>query len=194
LLSPFPGKSAGDAATQHRIASLRFARNEDEASEICYGREMDDAQRQLGSFIDKFTPHVAALTRALLAKMKVRIPGAQILVYDNYNALAIGFCRNDKAGQAILSLAVMPKWVTLCFLWGKSLSDPHKLLKGEGSRVRNLRLHTPDALDDPRIEALIAEALATTEWPIDPQEPQRLIVKSISAKQRPRRPTERIAK
>jgi hypothetical protein len=149
---------------------------------------MDDAQRQLDSFIDKFTPHVAALTRALLEKMKARVPGAHILVYDNYNALAIGFCRNDKAGQAILSLVVMPRWVTLCFLWGKSLSDPHALLKGEGVRVRHVQLHTPEALDDPRIQALIAEALATTSWPIDPDEPQRLIIKSILAKQRPRRP------
>jgi hypothetical protein len=152
---------------------------------------MDDAQLQLDAFIDKFTPAVAALTRALLAKMKARIPGAQILVYDNYNALAIGFARNDKAGQAILSLAVMPQWVTLCFLWGVSLSDPHLLLKGGGSRVRHTRLHARDALDDPRIEALISEALATTEWPIDPQQPQRLIIKSVSAKQRPRRPKEK---
>jgi len=30
------------------------------------------------------------------------------MVYDNYNALAIGFGPNDKAGRAILSLAVMP--------------------------------------------------------------------------------------
>ena len=152
---------------------------------------MDDAQRQLDNFIDKFTPHVAALARALLEKMKARIPGAQILVYDNYNALAIGFCRNDKAGQAILSLAVMPQWVTLCFLWGKSLPDPHKLLKGEGTRVRNVRLHTPEAFDDPRIEALIAEALATTDWPIDPHEPERLIIKLKLAKQRARRPAEK---
>ena len=152
------------------------------------GTKWTTPRRQLDHFIDKFTPQVAALTRALLEKMKARIPGAQILVYDNYNALAIGFCRNDKAGQAILSLAVMPKWVTLCFLWGKSLSDPHQLLKGEGSRVRHIRLHTPEALDDPRIEALIAEALATTDWPIDPSAPQRLIIKSVLAKQRPRRP------
>ena len=151
---------------------------------------MDEAQGQLDSFIDKFTPEVAALTRALLERMKARLPGAQILVYDNYNALAIGFGRNDRAGQAILSLAVMPKWVTLCFLWGAALSDPHQLLKGEGSRVRNVRLFTPDGLHDPRIEALIAEALATTDWPLDPAEPQRLIIKSISPKQRPRRPKE----
>src|SRR3982751_889732 len=127
-----------------------------------------DAEAQLSSFIDKFTPEVAALTRALLERMKARIPEAALLVYDNYNALAIGFGPNDKAGQAILSLAVMPRWVTLCFLWGVHLSDPHKLLNGGGSRVRHVRLMTAEAFDDPRIDALIAEALATGDVPIDP--------------------------
>lgn len=149
---------------------------------------MDDAQGELDGFIDKFTPEVAALTRALLGRMKARVPGAQILVYDNYNALAIGFGRSDKAGEAILSLAVMPRWVTLCFLWGKTLPDPNGMLKGEGSRVRNVRLHAPEEFEDPRIQALIDAALDETDWPIDPAEPQRLIIKSISAKQRPRRP------
>ncbi|HEX5182515.1 MAG TPA: hypothetical protein VFW19_05110 [Allosphingosinicella sp.] len=148
----------------------------------------DEAQRQLDVFIDKFTPEVAALTRALLGRMKQRIPGAQILVYDNYNALAIGFGPSGKAGQAILSLAVMPRWVTLCFLWGVHLSDPHMLLKGGGSRVRHVRLHKPDALDDPRIDALIAEALEKANVPIDPAGTQILLIKSISARQRPRRP------
>ena len=149
---------------------------------------MDDAQRQLDGFIDKFTPEVAALTRALLEKAKARIPGATIIVYDNYNALAIGFGASEKAGDAILSLAVMPRWVTLCFLWGARLADPHKLLKGSGSRVRHVRLHTPEDFDDPPIQALIGEALAHADRPIDPGTPQRLIIKSISAKQRPRRP------
>jgi hypothetical protein len=147
-----------------------------------------EAQRQLDGFIDKFTPDVAALTRALFAKAKARIPGAQVLVYDNYNALAIGFGPSEKAGQAILSLAVMPRWVTLCFLWGVRLSDPHRLLKGSGSRVRNVRLMTEEAFDDPPIQALIAEALEKADLPIDPAGEQRLIIKSISAKQRPRRP------
>lgn len=147
-----------------------------------------DAETELDTFIDKFTPEVAALTRALLAKAKARIAGAQILVYDNYNALAIGFGPSEKAGQAILSLAVMPRWVTLCFLWGVRLSDPHGLLKGGGSRVRHVQLHRPEAFDDPCIDALIAEALEKADFPIDPAQPQRLIIKSISAKQRPRRP------
>src|SRR3954468_14997968 len=120
-----------------------------------------DAEAELDSFIDKFTPEVAALTRALNHKMKRRVPGAVIMVYDNYNALAIGFGPTEKAGQAVLSLAVMPRWVTLCFLFGVRLSDPDKLLNGSGSRVRHVRLLTEEAFDDPRVDALIAEALST---------------------------------
>ena len=147
-----------------------------------------DAEAQLDTFIDKFEPDVAALTRVLLAKMKARVPGAAILVYDNYNALAIGFGPSDRAGQAILSLAVMPRWVTLCFLRGVRLPDPHDILKGSGSRVRHVQLHSAEAFDDPGVRDLIAAALAQAEPPIDPAKPHELIIKSISAKQRPRRP------
>lgn len=149
---------------------------------------MSEASEQLDTFIDKFTPEVAVLTRDLLAKMKARVPGAFIMVYDNYNALAIGFGPSDRAGQAVLSLAVMPRWVTLCFLYGVGLTDPHGLLNGAGNRVRHIRLHTAEAFDDPRIQELIAAALDRSEPPIDPSGEHQLIIKSISAKQRPRRP------
>ena len=147
-----------------------------------------DAEAQLDGFIDKFTPEVAALTRNLIEKMKRRVPGATIMVYDNYNALAIGFGPTDKAGQAVLSLAVMPRWVTLCFLHGVGLPDPHRILNGSGSRVRHVRLHTPEAFDDPQVQDLIEAALDRSEPPIDQAAEQELIIKSISAKQRPRRP------
>lgn len=149
---------------------------------------MDDAQAQLDGFLDRYAPDVAALARGLLARMKARLPGAQILVYDNYNALAIGFAASDKAGDAILSIAVYPKWANLFFLQGAALPDPHGLLRGDGSRVRHIRIPVVEAFDDPRIEALIAEALARAEPPIDPAAEQRLVIKSVSAKQRPRRP------
>jgi len=145
-------------------------------------------QAQLDGFIDKFTPEVALLTRKLLDKMKARVPGATIMVYDNYNALAIGFGPSDRAGKAVLSLAVMPRWVTLCFLFGAGLPDPHRLLNGSGSRVRHVRLHAAEDFDDPRVQDLLAAALDRSEPPINPTREQQLIIKSISGKQRPRRP------
>jgi len=145
-------------------------------------------QAQLDGFIDKFTPEVALLTRKLLDKMKARVPGATIMVYDNYNALAIGFGPSDRAGKAVLSLAVMPRWVTLCFLFGAGMPDPHRLLNGSGSRVRHVRLHAAEDFDDPRVQDLLAAALDRSEPPINPTREQQLIIKSISGKQRPRRP------
>jgi hypothetical protein len=150
---------------------------------------MDDAQSQLDDFLAKFTPEVDALAHDLTARMRARLPGTVVMVYDNYNALAIGFGPTEKASQAVLSLAVFPRWVTLCFLRGVGLPDPDGLLRGGGSRVRHTRLHAPEALSDPRIEALIAAAVDRSEPPFDPAAGQRLVIKSISAKQRPRRPS-----
>lgn len=151
---------------------------------------MDDAQSRLDTFLAKFTPEVDALARDLIARMRARLPGAVIIVYDNYNALAIGFGPTEKASHAVLSLAVFPRWVTLCFLQGAGLPDPGGLLRGAGSRVRHIRLHDPAALTDPDIEALIGEAVARSEPPFDSAAEQRLVIKSVSAKQRPRRPPE----
>lgn len=149
---------------------------------------MDDAQSRLDTFLARFTPEVEALARDLLARMRARLPGAAILVYDNYNSLAIGFGPTEKPSQAVLSLAVFPRWVTLHFLHGADLPDPGHILRGAGARVRHVRLHEPDALEDPRIEALIAAAAARSEPPFDPAAQSRLLIKSVSAKQRPRRP------
>jgi hypothetical protein len=147
-----------------------------------------DAQAQLDGFLAKFAPEVEVQAHDLIARMRARLPGAAIMVYDNYNALAIGFGPSGKVSQAILSLAVFPRWVTLCFLFGASLPDPHRLLRGKGSRVRHVRLADPALLDDPRVQALIDEAVARSEPPFDLAARQMLVVKSVSAKQRPRRP------
>ena len=39
-----------------------------------------DAEAELETFIAKFDPDVAALTRALHARLKARLPGAVIMV------------------------------------------------------------------------------------------------------------------
>ena len=146
-----------------------------------------DAEGQLESFIDKFDPEVAALTRQAYARLKARLPGAVIMVYDNYNALAIGFGAAEKPKHAVLSLAVFPRRPSLCFVWGKDLPDPHGLLEGGGNQVRFGPLPSVAVLDDPRVDALIGEAVARSEPPFDPAAEQRLVIRSVSAKQRPRR-------
>jgi hypothetical protein len=149
---------------------------------------MDEAEARLDGFLEKFDPEVAAQARTHLAKMRFRLPAATIMVYDNYNALAIGFAPGHRASEAVLSLAVFPRWVTLCFLFGADLPDPDGRLKGSGSRVRHIRLVPEGVLDDPYVVTLISEAAARATPPFDPAAEQRLVIKSVSAKQRPRRP------
>src|SRR5215469_10063831 len=115
--------------------------------------------QQLDSFLKKYDPKIAATARRALAKMRKRLPGAVEIVYDNYNALAIGFGPNEKASLAIFSIALYPRWVNLFFLQGAELPDPARRLQGSGKVVRNVRLEDK-TLDDPEILRLIQVALA----------------------------------
>jgi hypothetical protein len=149
---------------------------------------VEQAEEQLASFLGKFTPEVAALARSILAAMRTRYPTAIELVYDNYNALAIGFGPTDKTSQAIFSIAVFPRWVSLFFLQGKQLPDPDKILQGSGNVARHIRLHSAGGLDELSVKNLMEEATARAVVPFPTEGTARLIIKSISAKQRPRRP------
>ena len=145
-------------------------------------------RRELDTFIDRYTPEIASKGRAILAKMRKRLPGAVELVYDNYNALAIGFAPGEKMSETVLSIVLYPRWVSMFFFVGSQLKDPRKLLKGSGSLVRHVVLETPEMLDDPSVEALIAQVVRLSP-PIDKKAKNRIVIKSISANQRPRRPS-----
>jgi hypothetical protein len=150
--------------------------------------DVESPDGQLNRFLAKYTPEVAAVARAALVRMRKRLPGAVELVYDNYNALAIGFGPNEKASDAIFSIAVYPRWVNLFFLRGASLPDPKGLLKGSGSQVRSILLEDAALLDKPAIRGLMSRALEAAPKPIDKTSRRRIVIKSVAAKQRPRRP------
>jgi len=145
-------------------------------------------EKQLAGFIAKFTPEIATLIRGARKKMRERLPQAIELVYDNYNFFVIGYGPSEKASQAIFSLAAQAKGVSLCFLQGAGLPDPNGLLKGNGNVVRSIRLESAATLDRAEVRALIKAALVRAKSPIDPKCVHQLIIKSVSAKQRPRRP------
>lgn len=121
--------------------------------------------------------------------MRKIVPGGVEFVYDNYNALVFGFGPSDRPSEAVLSLAIMPRWVTLCFLKGAKLSDPQKLLRGSGNIVRNIHLSSPSHLDDPEVRALIDQSISNARPQFSGRAgKQQTVIKSISAKQRARRP------
>ncbi|HEX8903835.1 MAG TPA: hypothetical protein VF771_03280 [Longimicrobiaceae bacterium] len=150
-------------------------------------------QAQLDGFLAKYTPEIAAEAVEALERLRAQVPGAVEMVYDNYNALVIGFGATEKASEAVLSIALMPRWVTLCFLQGARLPDPHRLLRGGGNIVRNIRLGAAADIDSPGVRELIALAVAQSPTPFDTASRGRMVIKSVSARQRPRRPSDRPA-
>jgi hypothetical protein len=145
-------------------------------------------KRQLDSFLAEYDPAIAAFARRVLLQMHQRLPGAVELVYDNYHALVIGFGPNHRASLTIFSIVLFPRWVTQCFLQGAGLPDAQRRLQGEGRVVRNLRLEDVAVLDDPEVQSLMNLALHRAKVPLDPKNRRQLIIKSISAKQRPSKP------
>jgi hypothetical protein len=146
------------------------------------------AEAQLAAFIAKFSPEMQARIRACRAKMRERFPDAVELVYDNYNFLVIGYGPTARASDAILSLAAHARGVNLCFLQrGPELPDPASILRGSGKVARNLTLDAPEDLDRPEVAAIINAALERADTPMQASRGAELIIKSVSAKQRPRR-------
>ncbi len=155
---------------------------------------MSAAEKELAAFISKYTPEIADLARQLFARMREMMPNAIVLVYDNYNALAIGFGPNERASDAILSLAVYPRWISLFFLQGASFPDPAGLLTGSGKKARHRVLPNIEELDRPDLQSLIAVALAQAQFPIASAIQGQIVIKSVSKSQRPRRPVPKSGK
>lgn len=145
---------------------------------------MRTAEQQLTTFLARYAPDIQAIAKSARKKMRAMFPRAIELVYDNYNALVIGYGPTERAADAICSIAVYPKWVTLFFLHGAKLRDPEKILTGSGKVVRNFRLSSADDLDKPAIRALVKQAIEASEAAFTGR---GLVIKSISAKKRPRR-------
>jgi hypothetical protein len=108
--------------------------------------------KQIASFIAKFDPKMGKLITSLRTATRKRFPTAIELVYDNYNFLVFGFCTTERASDCLVSLAAQASGVGLCFYWGATLPDPHKILKGSGNQVRTIRLESAATLARPEVE------------------------------------------
>jgi len=144
--------------------------------------------KQVASFIAKFDPAIAKLTRSCRSVVRKRYPSAIELVYDNYNALAIGYSPTEKTSEVVFSLAVYARGLNLYFMYGRSLPDPNGLLQGSGTQGAFIRLESVATLDDPKVIDLIQRAVKRQKPTFPAKGRGYTVVKSISAKQRPRRP------
>jgi Domain of unknown function (DU1801) len=146
-----------------------------------------NAERQLAAFIRKFSPVDQRLIRAVRSGLRKQFPTANELVYDNYNFFVIGYSPTERPSDAIVSMAARANGVGLCFIHGARLPDPNHVLLGTGNQTRFMRIDSPQVLERQEVKALVAAAIAQARTPLPVVGRGKLIIRSVSAKQRPRR-------
>ena len=148
---------------------------------------MESAEQQLESFIAKFDDPNQALIRGLRSALRQRLPDCAELVWDNYNFFVIGYSPTERPSDYIVSLAASAKGVSLSFNRGAELSDPDSVLAGSAKVNRFIRLPSVFTLEEPAIAAMIERACDLNLTPRPWSAGGKLIIRSVSAKQRPRR-------
>lgn len=91
-------------------------------------------------------------------------PYANELIYDNYNALAVGWSLTETVTGTICSIAAYRAGTNLHFgfYWGNLLTDPLKKLMGKGSQYRYVLVNDRGSFDKEYITQLIYQAHANS--------------------------------
>jgi hypothetical protein len=116
-------------------------------------------------------------------------PQTNELIYDNYNAVAFGWSLTDKVGHTFCSIAIgrTSKNVHFGFYWGSEISDPDKILLGQGNQYRYILVTDKDKFPKTYIKKLVKEAYSNSLIKVKDKKQilhGQTIVKSISAKKR----------
>src|ERR1700710_1734665 len=96
---------------------------------------------QLIQFLSPFNPEIQELALWLRDHIWDQYPHTNELIYDNYNALAVGWSPTEKQSDIFCSFAVYGnKDVHFGFYWGSQIPDPEKMLLGKGTQYRYIKV------------------------------------------------------
>lgn len=114
-------------------------------------------------------------------------PNCNELIYDNYNAVALGWSTSDKLGDTFCSIAAFADYAHFGFYWGNQIADPEKKLSGNGNQYRYIKVIDPKDFPKTYIKKLLKEAYANSMAKLKTGKQVlqgATIVKSISAKKK----------
>src|SRR5262245_41052727 len=146
----------------------------------------------MSALLARFPPEIVALVKRVLPKLRRAFPGCYELVYDYSNSLVVAFGMSERGYEAIVAVAVFPRWVRLYF--DKSLPDPEGLLEGSGSKVRSVTVEAASDLDRGSIRSLIKAAIKHSGVTFRRTGPGRIIIKSAAKKKTSRRKNSKSSK
>ena len=146
--------------------------------------------KDLLQFLKPFNTKTADLALWLRSFAWDSFPECNELIYDNYNAVAVGWSPTLTMRDIFCSVAVYSNTsVHFGFYWGSKLGDPKGLLVGNGKQYRYLRVSSRkdfpiDYARELMNEAYVSSLAAAKDLPSAPK--GMTVVKSISpTKKRP---------
>ena len=145
------------------------------------------AEAQLRSLIAKFAPAHQRLVGAIRRWLRKRLPTAHEVVYEYHDFFVISYSPNERGYEGVLAIRANANGVRLYFNRGKELPDPEKLLQGSGKQTRWIHLEGASTLARPAVARLIEEAITRNRVPFALTGRGPGVIRSDSAKQRPRR-------
>ena len=111
--------------------------------------------KQWDGFFARFNPGIVTLVKGALVRLRKLVPGAMELVYDNFNALVIGFGPNERASRPCSPSRSM-QIGRICSSSRAHGSRIRGLLKGGGFGGCGIRLSDPKLIDDPIVIGLMS--------------------------------------
>lgn len=112
-------------------------------------------------FFAGYSPDIQAISRALRAIVKDRMPQALEVLHASQNH--VGYTHPASARDTICYICPMKDYVRLGFMYGGYLADPAQALEGAGKRLRHVKVRTLQAAGDPTLEQLVEAAWTETE-------------------------------
>jgi hypothetical protein len=156
--------------------------------EVQFAAERRSAESQVHALIAKFAPAHLRLIGAMRRSLRKRLPTANEVVYEYHNqgAVVISYSPNEHGYEGVLGIRASADGVRLYFNRGKDLPDPEKLLQGS-AQARWVDVEGASTLARPAVASLIDEAIARNPVPFEPAGRGSVVIRSTSAKKRPRR-------
>jgi len=156
------------------------------STQSAVARRLAEAElRRLGT---TFAPAHQRLLGAMRRWLRKRLPGVHELVYEYTGFLVISYSPDERGYEGVFALRASADGVKLYFNRGKGLPDPTKLLQGSGGQTRWIQLEGASTLARPAVLRLFAEALARNRVPFATTGRGPVVIRSVSAKPRQRRP------
>ena len=149
--------------------------------------ERRSAEAQLRGLISKLAPAHERLIVATRRSLRKRLPTAHEVVYEYRDFFVISYSPNEHGYEGVLAIRASANGVRLYFNQGKGLPDPEKLLQGAGKQTRWIDLDGASALTLPAVASLMDEAIVRNRVPFARTGRGPVVIRSVSAKQRPRR-------